>query len=141
MFELLMLAERELLHFREVAPALVGRHHRADFLKIPEHAGLTLGPERRDLANLLLDGGGNGIVRGKQTLQFPILEGDTFTKVAAPGQVAFVKLADAQEIGLVQGKLLPQPVKIVVRACELVDAHTPGHRAGQGHDHHSEDNK
>jgi hypothetical protein len=137
-FELLVLAERELLHFREVTPALLRRHHRAYFLKMPEHSGLTFRTERGDFANHLFHIGGNGIVCGKQTFQCPILDGDAFTEVAAPGQVAFVKLADALEIGFVQGKLLPQPVKIVAGTCELLDAHTPSHRAGQFHEPHGE---
>jgi hypothetical protein len=140
-FELLVLAERELLHFREVTPALVGRHHRAYLLKMPEHAGLTLGTERGDFAKLQLHLGGNSIAGGKQTFQFTIFGGDPFAEITAFGQIAIVKLTDALEIGILQGKLLPQPGKLVGGRGELVDAQTPGDRAGNRHDPDAKDNE
>src|ERR1035438_1940275 len=114
-FHLLVRAERELLHFNKVAPALFRRHRLADGDEVLEHLRLALRPQSGDFVQFCLRFGGNVGAAAQDGFQFALFRGDLRTHLGAFRQIAFMQFADARHFRAAQVKFILQPAQIVRR--------------------------
>jgi len=126
--------QRQALHLRQVAAALFRRYGLAHFVEVPEHLGLAMGAQRADLGELLFGLRRQAVAGGERLLEFLLSGRDALAHLAAPGEIAFMQLADALEFALAELELAAEPREIVARRNQMLRAKASGEGARQPDD-------
>ena len=93
----------------EIAPALLGRHRAAYFIKVLQHFGLAFGAQSGRLGKCSFNLGRHGVGLGQQPAQVLIDFVDLRATLGAPLEIGVMHMPNVRELGVGQMKLVLQP--------------------------------
>ena len=106
-------ADREPLHFRHIAAALLRRHRLADFDKMLEHLRLALRAEDGKFRQFCFATGVIFVLPASSACNSCFLAAISPPHIRALGHVTGVQLAHERHVGVVEMKFLAQPIEII----------------------------